>query len=371
MKKSIILSTIISLFALQNNAQSDSSNLVKRSNKVESNSVTSANKLFARNLYMQAIPKYESALKKDSSNVNVLQNLGECYRLTNNNKGQLICYGKLISLGKGDDIHNLYYAQALMGAERYDEAKKYFEEFKGDSRGQDFANAINTLQKFSKNADAYAIDTVSFNSTYDDFSAVTFLDNKVVFTSTRAKGAWISRHHGWTDRNYCQMYSTEKGAGGKYEKPVVFLDNFSSKFNDGPFCSSKDGQTIFFTRNTTSKKEKSVDGTQKLKIFQAVIIKGDPQSLMEMKFNSTEYNCAHPALSADGNTLYFSSDMGGGQGGMDIWYCKKDAGGVWGTPINMGDKVNTKGTSIDFGQTYIYDTIFNATLYNQFKGLYR
>lgn len=346
MKKSIILSTLISLFSLQIYAQSDTSNLVKRSQVVQSPTIISANKLFSKKLYMQAIPKYESVLKKDSNHVDVLQNLGECYRLTNNNKGQLICYGTLISIGKAEDIDRLYYGQALMEAGRYDEAKKYLEEYKGDNRGEAFSKALSTLQKFSKNADAYAIDTVPFNSIYDDFSAVTFLENKVVFTSTRTKGAWISRHHGWTDRNYCQMYMTEKGAGGKYEKPVVFLDDFSSKFNDGPFCSSKDGQTIFFTRNTTSKKEKSVDGTQKLKIFQAVIIKGDPQSLMEMKFNSTEYNCAHPALSADGNTLYFASDMGGGQGGMDIWYCKKDAGGVWGTPINMGDKVNTKGTEI-------------------------
>ena len=266
---------------------------------------------------MEAIPKYESVLKKDSSNADVLMNLGDCYRLTNNNKGQLNSYGKLVRSGKAEDIHKLYYGQALMEAGRYDEAKKYVEDFKADSRGEKFAKAITNLQKFSKDADAYKIDTVPFNSNFDDFSAITFLENKVVFASSKTKTTWITRRHGWTGNNYCHMYMTEKDASGKYEKPAIFLEDFSTKFNDGPFCASKDGQTIFFTRNSTSKKTKSLDGSQKLRIFQATIIKGDIQSLMDLKFNSNEYNCAHPAISADGKTLYFSSDMGGGQGGMD------------------------------------------------------
>ncbi len=332
MNKSILFLSIISLFALNSNAQTAT--------------INSANKLFFKKLYMEAIPKYESVLRKDSSNADVLMNLGDCYRLTNNNKGQLNSYGKLVRSGKAEDIHKLYYGQALMEAGRYDEAKKYVEDFKADSRGEKFAKAITNLQKFSKDADAYKIDTVPFNSNFDDFSAVTFLENKIVFASSKTKTTWITRRHGWTGNNYCHMYMTEKDASGKYEKPAIFLEDFSTKFNDGPFCASKDGQTIFFTRNSTSKKTKSLDGSQKLRIFQASIIKGDIQSLMDLKFNSNEYNCAHPAISADGKTLYFSSDMGGGQGGMDIWYCKLDAGGAWGTPVNMGDKVNTKGNEI-------------------------
>ncbi len=332
MNKSFLFLSIISLFALGSNAQTAA--------------INSANKLFFKKLYSEAIPKYESVLKKDSSNADVLNNLGECYRLTNNNKGQLTCYGKLIKSGKAEDIHKLYYGQALMEAGRYDEAKKYVEEFKADSRGELFAKGLSNLQKFSKDADAYKLDTVSFNSKFDDFSAVTFANDKIVFASTKTKTTWITRRHGWTGNNYCHMYITEKDASGKYEKPAIFLEDFATKFNDGPFCASKDGQTIFFTRNSTTKKTKSIDGSQKLRIFQATIIKDDIQSLMDLKFNSNEYNCAHPAVSADGKTLYFASDMGGGQGGMDIWYCKLDASGAWGTPINLGDKVNTKGNEL-------------------------
>jgi outer membrane protein OmpA-like peptidoglycan-associated protein len=142
------------------------------------------------------------------------------------------------------------------------------------------------------------------------------------------------------------MFMTEKNSQGGYEKPIAFLEDFATKYNDGPFCSTKDGQNIFFTRNSIAKSEKSLDGSQKLRIFQATVYKGDIQSLMDLKVNSNEYNCAHPAISADGKTLYFSSDMGGGKGGMDIWYCKLDAGGAWTPPTNLGDKVNTPGNEV-------------------------
>ena len=332
MNKSIILFSIISLFAIKSVAQSAS--------------IKSANKLYFSKLYSQAIPKYESVLRKDSANADVLTNLGECYRLTNNNKGQLICYGKLVKTGKAEEVQKLYYGQALMQAGKYDDAKKYMDEFKADKRGEELSKGITNLQKLSKNADAYALKEFAFNSAFNDFSAFTFLNDKIVYTSNKTKSTWITRRHGWTGNSYCHMYMTEKDEFGQYETPAIFIAEYMPKFNDGPFCASKDGRTIFFTRNSDNKKDKSLDGSQKLKIMQATILNDNFQSMMVLKFNSNEYNCAHPAISVDGKTLYFSSDMGGGQGGMDIYYCKLDAGGAWGSPINMGEKVNTKGNEI-------------------------
>jgi hypothetical protein len=66
---------------------------------------------------------------------------------------------------------------------------------------------------------------------------------------------------------------TEKDEFGEYETPAMFIAEYAPKFNDGPFCASKDGTNIFFTRNSTNKKDQSLDGSQKLKIMQATIIK--------------------------------------------------------------------------------------------------
>ena len=309
-------------------------------------SIKSANKLYSSKLYSLAIPKYESVLKKDSSNADVLANLAECYRNTNNTNGQLICYGKLIKNGKADATQKLYYGQALMKSKRYDESKKQFEEIKDDSRSEAFIKGLNHLKQFAKDSDAYALKYAPFNTNYDEFSAVTFMSTKIVFASNNTKSAWISKKHGWTDRKYCHMFMTEKDEFGDYETPAIFIAEYMPKYNDGPFCSSVDGKNIFFTRNSTNKKDKSSDGFQKLKILQATIANNNIQSVMPLKFNNNEYNCAHPAISADGKTLYFASDMGGGQGGMDLYYCKLDASGAWGTPVNMGDKINTKGNEL-------------------------
>src|SRR3954462_3720898 len=124
MNRSLILLSIVSLVATNLGAQTPT--------------IRSANKLYSSKLYVQAIPKYESVLKKDSSNADVLTNLGDCYRLTNNNRGQLICYGKLVKTGKAEEVHKLYYGQALMEAGKYDDAKKYMDEYKADKRGEAF-----------------------------------------------------------------------------------------------------------------------------------------------------------------------------------------------------------------------------------------
>lgn len=311
--------------------------------KAQESLIASANKLYQSKSYAEAIPKYERALKKDSNNAIVLANLGDCYRLTNNAAGQVTCFSKLASTGKAEPLQKLFLGQALMALGRYDEAKKYMEEFSADERGAMFAKSISNLKLYSKNADAYKVDTVSFNSFENDFSPVYFVDGKVVFTSSRKKVKWINRQHGWTGNNYYNLYTTEKGSDGVYFKPEKFMRDLESKYNDGPICFSNDKRTIYFTRNNVSKKGKSVEGTYKLKIFEATLNIDGFEMVKELPFNSNQYNCAHPALSPDGKTLYFISDMGGGQGGLDIWYSKMGSDGVWSTPVNMGPKINTKG----------------------------
>jgi outer membrane protein OmpA-like peptidoglycan-associated protein/tetratricopeptide (TPR) repeat protein len=332
MNKSVILFIILNVIALGCFSQSAS--------------LRNANKLFSSKLYQEAILKYESILKKDPSNVEALSNLGDCYRLTNDNKGQLKCYGKLVDAGKAEEKQKLYYGQALLESGSLDEAKKVFDTYQADNRGEMFIKAINDFEKFSKNADAYKVERLSFNSKYDDFGAVSFFDDKVLFASNITKPTWVTTRHGWTGKSYNHIYMTQKDAKGKYSKPVVFLTDIASKYNDGPLCVSRDSQYVFITRNSFKKKEKSEDGSQKLHIYQAKIEKGFVKEALELKFNNKEFNCAHPAISGDGKTLYFSSDMGGGKGGMDIWYCKLDESGAWGTPINMGETVNTEGNEV-------------------------
>ena len=307
--------------------------------------IEAANKLYHKKLYAEAMPKYEKALKKDSNNTDVLSRLGDCYRLTNNLNGQVLCYGKLVNNGNANADHKFYYGKALMQQGKYEEAKRLFSNYADDKRGAAIAKGIAEIDKMNKNADAYKLEEASFNSSDNDFCAIS-LGDKIVFTSSRTTSTWITKHHGWTDKNYYNSYVTSKDAKGKYTAPKPFLEDIDSRFNDGPLSISKDGKTIYFTRNSVEKKNQSADGSYKLRIYKASIVQNKLFKPLDLNFNNNEFNCAHPAVSADGKMLFFASDMGGGQGGMDIWYSVLGSDGVWGTPVNLGKKVNTRGNEM-------------------------
>lgn len=326
--KHITLAIIFLLFGSVANAQAQTAALKK------------ANVLYTKKAYSDAIPYYEKAIRTDSSNKLILSNLGDCYRLTNNVNGQLVCYGGLVKKGTAEPIQELYYGQALMENGEAEKAKPYFEKFGADSRGQNLASSVSKAKSYSRNADAYSILFAPYNSLQSDFCAVKFND-AVVFTSTRQKTVWIKKQQGWTDGNYFGIYATEDGS-----IPVNFMGDLDSKYNDGPICFSKDFNTLYFTRNNSKKSELAKDGTYKLKILEASLDQNGFSMVKLFPFNNNDYNVAHPSVSPDGYTMFFASDMEGGKGGMDIYMTKKDSSGVWGTPVNMGDKVNTAGNEV-------------------------
>ncbi|MBP9068186.1 MAG: OmpA family protein [Bacteroidia bacterium] len=319
--------------------------LISLSASAQNQTMVAGDKLYSRKLYSAAIPKYEKVIKKDSSNTSALSKLGECYRLTNNINGQALCFGKLVNAGAASDIQKLHYGKVLMEKGNYDQAKGIFSTYTTDSRGTSYIKGITNMEKINKNADAYIVNPAPFNSPEDDFAAIMFADN-TIFTSSRTKSTWITRNHGWTDKQYYNAYATSRDMDGGYYKPQEFLDDINSKYNDGPLCIARDSTTIYFTRNSYGKRNKSGDGTYKLRIFKGTIVGNSLYMPQDLNFNNNNYNCAHPAISYDGNTLYFASDMPGGLGGMDLYLSIMQPDSSWGTPINLGDKVNTSGNEM-------------------------
>lgn len=192
-------------------------------------------------------------------------------------------------------------------------------------------------KKFSKNADAYSVEFLPFNSANNDFCGCYFMD-AIVFTSTREK-PWFNKRSN-NGENYAHLYTTEKNAKGKYLRPKPFMADLTTGYNDGPVCFTKDYSAVYFARINSKKTKRAADGAYKMNLYMATLNRNGFDSVVVLPFNSSEYNLAHPALSPDGNFLFFTSDMPGGFGGMDIYMSKKE-NGVWGNPINLGDKINT------------------------------
>jgi outer membrane protein OmpA-like peptidoglycan-associated protein len=312
--------------------------------KSQGKNIRKANMLYNSQAYSEAIPYYEKALEVDRTNKMILAHLGDCYRLTNNVSGQITCYGSLVNMGSAEPIQELYYGEALVENGEPEKAKPYFEKFSLDQRGKDLASSLSKTNSYKRNADAYSLSEVPYNSPQSDFSPVKFRD-MIVFASTRAKTVWVKKQQAWTNGNYLGLYVAPNSSNG-LNKPALFMGDLDSRFNDGPICFSKDYNTIYLTRNNSKKEERAKDGTYKLKLLEAMLDENGFSMVRLFPFNNNDYNFAHPSISPDGYTLYFASDMPGGKGGMDIYRTKKDSTGVWGPPENLGDLVNTAGTEV-------------------------
>lgn len=295
--------------------------------------------------FAEAIPHFQKALATDSLNEDWLTKLGDCYRLTNDLNGQIACYGAMIRNSLAKPIHELYYAQALMSNGEDDAAKPYFEKYGADPRGKNLASSFGKKQSFTRNSDAYRVDLAGFNSSYNDMCAVKFY-NATVFSSSRPKSKWIAKKQGWTNSDYLNIFATKKDAKGADTKPVQFMKDLDTRFNDGPLCFNKDFYMVYYTTNFAREEEKSRDGNFKLRILEGELDEGGLSIVKQPAFINKEYNYCHPALSADGKTLFFASDMEGGLGGMDIYRSEKDSLGEWGPAVNLGEKVNTAGTEV-------------------------
>ena len=135
-----------------------------------------------------------------------------------------------------------------------------------------------------------------------------------------------------------------KGEANTSSTAAPFAIELKSDYNDGPACFSSKGDEMFLTRNN-SKLPFRNDKTARLKIVVSKLENGKWTDPAEMPFNRAQYNTAHACLSLDGNRLYFSSDMPGGSGGMDIYYVDRN-GTAWTDPVNMGKSVNTAGNEV-------------------------
>jgi outer membrane protein OmpA-like peptidoglycan-associated protein/tetratricopeptide (TPR) repeat protein len=304
---------------------------------------------FKKMAYSQAIPYYLKAVKKDSTCSDAIFRLADSYRLTNNRLEAEKWYEKVVALPAARPLDKFYYGQMLMNNGKNAQAKKYMQDYllsnSEDTRGRSFVKAIDSYENFFADSSNYAVTRLDINTLNADFGAAIYQDG-IVFASSRPNTTMIERKHAWTNENFLTLYYS-RGKDNKFREPEVFSKTLESKYNEGPVCFSKNGEEIYITRNLEEGKTiKSTDRSLKIKIFQAKSSgNGQWSTLQPFAFNNANYNTGHPALSADGQKLYFISDMPGGKGGMDLYVCQRE-GEKWGNPVNLGDVVNTPGNEM-------------------------
>ena len=169
------------------------------------------------------------------------------------------------------------------------------------------------------------------------------LNEKFYYTSARDTGNFSKKVHTWTGASFTSIY--EADVKDLHEKDNVrsLKGQIKSRLNESSAIITADGKVMYFTRNNVFKGKRRYDADKntKLKIFRAELAEGKWTNVTELPFNSDQFNTAHPALSADGKTLYFSSDRPGGFGASDLW--KVSINGItYGNPENLGAGINTE-----------------------------
>lgn len=298
--------------------------------------------------YVDAIKTYERLFEKGYKSADMIEKLGNSYYFKGDLTTAVKWYEERHSLAQAPTAEFIYrYAQSLKGIKAYDKADGMMAKFNQMNAAEERAKLASEQKDYlaiiKKNSGRYLIENAGINSEYSDYGSSVFGD-KIVFASARSNGSVYEKKHSWTGEGYTNLYAANRNEYGLLSSAEVFSKNINSKYNESTPVFTKDGETVYFTRNNyLNKKGKDQNGTILLKIYKAILVDDNWTNITELPFNSDSYSIAHPVLSPDEKFLYFVSDMPGTIGQSDIYKVAINFDGSFGTPENLGATINTEG----------------------------
>ncbi|MEO6038244.1 MAG: hypothetical protein ABIQ93_07525, partial [Saprospiraceae bacterium] len=188
----------------------------------------------------------------------------------------------------------------------------------------------------------------------------TFYEDGIVFISTNTAGLKKV-----TDPVLklpaMSILRSQRNPEGELFTPQPFAKELSSLYHEGPVCFDRTAETVYFSRNVGAdgKVKLAQDGTQKMRIYSAKKNGEGWSTPLPLPFNTGEFDDCHPAISIDGDKLYFASNRPGGKGGMDLYVAYR-VGDSWSEPVNLGDNVNTAGNEV-FPFIHADNTLYYAS----------
>ena len=325
-----------------------------------------ADKLFARYEYVDAAAAYVKLTENGKGDPYVYKQLGDTYYNMFNTAEAIKWYARAVETDQ--DAETYYrYAQMLKGSGQYEasnaQMRKFAQMAPDDQRAKDFLKDPNYIPRLMSKEKLYEIKRLEASSDKSEFGPVTY-GNVLYFTSAR-NGA--RKEYGWNEEPFLDLYRADYNADGTITNAAT-VSGLNSQYHDGPLSITADGNTVYFASDSFREKEFERDRKNRLKLGKNNIYKagknGDSWgNISSLPFNSADYSTANPSVSRDGKTLYFSSDMPGSLGGVDIWKVSIEADGTFGTPENLGPMVNTGGND---SFPFIADD--NTTLYYSSNG---
>lgn len=270
--------------------------------------------------------------------------MGECYRHIGYTQKAIAAYLNAIRYKAPDSLAYLHLARQQLKVGQYKQAEQNFKAYLELEPGSELARSgllsCELGPQWKAKPNQYTVKKESqFNSRRSDYSPMLVGDDAdvLVLSSTRndAAGDDIS---GITGLKFGDLFSSRKNDQGKWQPVEVIESEVNTEYDEGASCLSPDGKTMYFTRCSSDPDYPRFAEIWKSQRSDASW--GKPTKCDIARDTLSSY--AHPAVSPDGEWLYFVSDFPGGEGGLDIWRTRILSNGFGGME-NLGRPINTAG----------------------------
>ena len=271
--------------------------------------------------------------------------LAECYRRINYPQKAIAAYNNVLRYNQADSMTHLLLAQQLMKTGNYKQAEKTnahaLDSIPNSQLAKNGLRSAQMAPQWKREGSQYTVKKADiFNSQRADYSPMLTGDDndRLYFTSTRkqTKGDELS---GITGTKTADIFMSQKDENGKWTKPQTIDTELNSDYDEGACSFSPDGRTMYLTQCATDENYPRYATICTSQRNDASWGKSTPIELSKDTLSSF----AHPAVSPDGQWLYFCSDMPGGEGGLDIWRVRIVSDGHYGGVENLGKPINTEG----------------------------
>ena len=306
-------------------------------------------KFLALGEYFDAAAQYKKAYsntkpKDKAQRGKYAAKMALCYDRINFNQKAVAAYRNAIRYHADSIDMHLAFAKALLKDGNYKEAEQKFrmllDSMPGNVLARNGLQSALTARKLKEEGSQYIVKKMDlFNSRRADFSPMFCGDQyeQLFFTSTRneAEGDELS---GITGTKNGDIFYSQKDEKGKWGKPQQITSGLNTEFDEGACCFSPDQRVMYLTQCVSDPSYPRY----------ATIVTSNRSDAAWSKVSKLEVtrdtlsSYAHPAVSPDGEWLYFASDMPGGKGGFDIWRVRLTAAGLGGVE-NLGEPINTPG----------------------------
>lgn len=295
-----------------------------------------------REIYNRTSPKDKRALRGE-----IAYHLGECHSRLNDAARAAAAFSNAIRNGNPDSTAIYLYARALQADGKYGDAAKEYERFlslspegrEAELAREGLAGCRMALSSAGKKTSRYVVRPMNLlasnRSEYAPVVAAPGFD-QLFFTST-SEQATGETHSDVTGMKRGDIFMSRKDENGNWMKPKKLEGEINSEADEGIAALSPDGTTMFLTRAVSTPGADETIGIFTSRRSDAVW--NEPVRFV-IDMDST-YSVGHPSVSPDGKWLFFTSDMPGGYGGLDIW--RVPLSGKKERPQNMGPQINTPG----------------------------